>query len=103
VENGIGLRETWNGKDAIADKQRIAYHRDHIKAMKDAMFIDGVKVLGYLGWGLIDIPSSQGNMEKRYGTVYVDRGNHELRTMRRIPKKSFYWFKSLLEKNGDEL
>lgn len=103
VENGIGLRETWNGKDAIADNQRIAYHRDHIKAMKDAMFIDGVKVLGYLGWGLIDIPSSQGNMEKRYGTVYVDRGNHELRTMRRIPKKSFYWFKSLLEKNGDEL
>lgn len=103
VENGIGLRESWNGEDMIADEQRIAYHREHIKALKDAIFIDGAKVLGYLGWGLIDIPSSQGDMEKRYGAVYVDRGNHELRTLQRVPKKSFYWFKSLLEKNGDEL
>lgn len=40
--------------------------------MKDAVSIDGVDVMGYLGWGLIDIPSSQGNMEKRYGMVYVN-------------------------------
>ncbi|WP_100220232.1 glycoside hydrolase family 1 protein [Liquorilactobacillus vini] len=103
VENGIGLKEIWNGHDPINDQQRIDYHRAHIKAMKDAMFIDGAKVLGYLGWGLIDILSSQGDMEKRYGTVYVDRSNHDLRSLQRIPKKSFYWFKSLLEKNGDEL
>ena len=51
----------------------------------------------------MEIISAQGDMEKRYGTVYVDRSNHDLRSLQRIPKKSFYWFKSLLEKNGDEL
>jgi 6-phospho-beta-glucosidase len=103
IENGIGIRENWNGKDMIHDDQRISYHREHIKAMKDAIFLDGAKVLGYLGWGLIDIPSSHGDIEKRYGTVYVNRSNHDLKDLRRIPKKSYYWFKSILEKNGDEL
>jgi 6-phospho-beta-glucosidase len=103
IENGIGIRENWNGKDMIHDDQRISYHREHIKAMKDAIFLDGAKVLGYLGWGLIDIPSSHGDMEKRYGTVYVNRSNHDLKDLKRVPKKSYYWFKSILEKNGDEL
>ncbi len=48
--------------------------------MKDAMLIDGAKVLGYLGWGLIDIPSSHADIEKRYGVVYVNRSNHDQKT-----------------------
>lgn len=103
IENGIGLREHWDGVHEINDQARIDYHAAHIRAMKDAIFEDGVPVLGYLGWGLIDIPSSHGDMEKRYGMVYVDRGNHELRTLKRVPKKSFYWFQQLLEHNGDDL
>ena len=103
IENGIGCREDWDGKNPIADDQRIAYHAEHIKAMKDAMFIDGAKVLGYLGWGLIDIPSSHADIEKRYGVIYVNRSNHDLKDLQRVPKKSYYWLKSVLEKNGDEL
>lgn len=103
IENGIGLREHWDGIHQIEDDTRIKYHEKHIKALKDAMFIDGAKVLGYLAWGLIDIPSSHGDMEKRYGAVYVNRTNHDLKDLQRVPKKSFYWFKSILEKNGDEL
>lgn len=103
IENGIGLKEKWDGKHEIQDDLRIAYHREHIQAMKDAMFIDGVKVLGYLGWGLIDIPSSHADMEKRYGAVYVNRGNHDLRDMKRVPKKSFYWFQQVYGSNGEEL
>jgi 6-phospho-beta-glucosidase len=100
VENGIGTKEEWDGKNQIEDDYRIFYHKQHIKAMKDAMTIDGCEVLGYLGWGLIDLPSSKGDMEKRYGMVYVNRGNHELRDMKRVPKKSFYWFKDFLEKEN---
>ena len=66
--------------------------------MFDAMYEDGVEVLGYLGWGLIDILSSQGDMRKRYGMVYVNRTNHDLKDMQRVPKKSFYWFKDLIAK-----
>lgn len=62
----------------------------------NAIQLDGCEVLGYLGWGLIDLPSSTGDMEKRYGMIYVNRGNHDLRDMRRVPKKSFYWFKDYL-------
>lgn len=103
IENGIGLREKWNGKDIIEDDVRIAYHREHILAMKQAIEDDGVKVLGYLGWGLIDILSSSGNMEKRYGVVYVNRTNHELLDMRRVPKKSYYWLKHVIETDGNDL
>lgn len=103
IENGIGLYEEWDGEHEIQDDIRINYHRDHIQAMKDAMFIDGVEILGYLGWGLIDIPSSSGNMNKRYGMVYVNRDNHNLRDLRRIPKKSFYWLKKVLASNGNHL
>lgn len=103
IENGIGIREQWDGVHEIEDDLRISYHRDHIQAMKDAMFIDGVDVIGYLGWGLIDIPSSHADMEKRYGAVYVNRGNHDLRDMKRVPKKSFHWFKRVFATNGNEL
>lgn len=103
IENGIGCREQWDGEQPIQDDLRIKYHADHIKAMKDAMFIDGAKVLGYLGWGLIDIPSSHADVEKRYGVVYVNRSNHDLKDLRRVPKQSFYWLKAVLAKNGDEL
>ncbi|AVK99241.1 glycoside hydrolase family 1 protein [Pediococcus inopinatus] len=102
IENGIGVRETYDGHE-IQDDYRIDYHRAHIQAMKDAMFEDGVPVIGYLGWGLIDIPSSSGNMEKRYGMVYVNRGNHDLRDMKRIPKKSYGWFKKVIASNGNDL
>lgn len=101
IENGIGAREVWDGNHEIDDEYRIAYHREHIQALKDAVSIDGVKCLGYLGWGMIDIPSSKGDMEKRYGLVYVNRGNHELRDLKRIPKKSYYWFKQVTKSNGE--
>ena len=103
IENGIGLEEKWDGVHEIDDQVRIDYHHNHIKAMRDAINEDGAVVLGYLGWGLIDIPSSQGNMEKRYGAVYVNRSNHDLKDLKRIPKKSFYWFKKVFESNGDDL
>ncbi len=103
IENGIGLREHWDGQHMIEDDERITYHEEHIKAMKDAMLIDGAKVLGYLGWGLIDIPSSHADIEKRYGVVYVNRSNHDLKDLKRVPKKSYYWLQGILAKNGDEL
>ena len=103
IENGIGVQEEWDGVNEIQDDYRIDYHRRHIQAMKDAMNIDGVEVLGYLGWGLIDILSSQGDMRKRYGVVFVNRTNHDLRDMKRVPKKSYHWLKKVIASDGEEL
>lgn len=103
IENGIGVREKWDGHHEIEDDYRIDYHRAHIKALQKAIKEDGVEVMGYLGWGLIDILSSQGDMEKRYGVVYVNRTNHDLRDMKRVPKKSYYWLKKVIHSNGQNL
>ncbi|WEV51547.1 glycoside hydrolase family 1 protein [Lactobacillus sp. ESL0731] len=103
IENGIGVREKWDGKNPIEDDYRIDYHRKHIMAMQDAINKDGVNVIGYLGWGLIDILSSQGDMDKRYGVVYVNRTNHDLRDMKRVPKKSYYWLRKVIHSNGKDL
>jgi len=103
IENGIGVQEEWDGVHEIEDDYRIEYHRNHIKAMFDAMHEDGVEILGYLGWGLIDILSSQGDMRKRYGVVFVNRTNHDLRDMKRVPKKSYHWLKKVIASNGQDL
>ncbi|WP_196592324.1 glycoside hydrolase family 1 protein [Pectinatus frisingensis] len=103
IENGIGVREKWDGKNIIEDDYRIKYHKEHIDAMLKAINKDGVEVLGYLGWGLIDILSSGGDMEKRYGLVYVNRGNRDLRDMKRVPKKSYFWFKKVIASGGNEM
>ena len=103
IENGIGVQEEWDGEHEIQDDYRIAYHREHIKEMFNAMHEDGIPVLGYLGWGLIDILSSQGDMRKRYGVVDVNRTNHDLRDMKRVPKKSYHWLKKVIECYGEEM
>lgn len=86
VENGIGLREELPENEFIEDDLRIKYLKSHFDAMARA--IDkGVECMGYLGWGFIDILSSSGSMDKRYGVVYVNRDNHDLKDLRRIKRK----------------
>lgn len=103
IENGIGVIEVWDGQNMIQDDYRINYHKNHIQAVKNSVKFDGVEVLGYLGWGLIDILSSQGDMRKRYGVVYVNRENHDLKDLKRIPKKSYNWLKKAIASNGENL
>ena len=103
AENGIGAFEKWHGTGRIEDDYRIAYHKDHINEMMKAIQIDGANVIGYLGWGLIDIPSSKGNVEKRYGFVYVNRSNHDIKDLKRIPKKSYFWFKEFIQEKNTVL
>ena len=104
LENGIGWRETLpEDGSPVADGYRIAYHRAHIQALKDAVELDGAEVIGYLGWGLLDIPSSSGDIEKRYGAVYVDYAAEGRDHLRRLPKKSFAWFAQAFGSNGEDL
>lgn len=101
VENGFGCDdEVVDGK--IEDDYRIDYMRKHIEQMKLAVE-EGVDCRGYLMWGPIDILSSRANMEKRYGVVYVNRDNNDLKDMRRMKKKSFEWYKEVIASNGEHL
>ncbi|MBF4693325.1 6-phospho-beta-glucosidase [Fusibacter ferrireducens] len=103
VENGLGAFDQVSEAGQIEDDYRIDYMRKHIIAMKQAME-DGVECLGYLVWGCIDLVSAGGGeMEKRYGMIYVDRDNRGHGTLERKKKKSFYWYQKVIETNGEVL
>ena len=102
VENGLGaIDQIVDGK--IHDSYRIDYFKKHIKAMENAID-NGVDLMGYTPWGCIDLVSlSTGEMKKRYGFIYVDRNNDGTGSLKRIKKDSFYWYKKVIESNGEKL
>lgn len=104
VENGLGAKDQPDENHYVEDDYRIDYTRRHIQAFKDAVEIDGVDLLGYTTWGIFDvIAASTGQMSKRYGFIYVDRDDDGNGTLRRTPKKSFYWYKEVIASNGEKL
>lgn len=104
VENGLGAYDKVDKNGYVEDDYRIDYLREHIKNMKDAVEIDGVDLLGFTTWGPIDLVSAgTGEMTKRYGFIYVDRDDFGNGTLKRSRKKSFYWYKKVIESNGENL
>lgn len=104
VENGLGATDVVDEKGKINDTYRMNYLSEHIKAMKDAIELDGIDILGYTSWGCIDsISNGTGEMEKRYGYIYIDRDNKGNGSLKRIRKESFYWYKKVIESNGETL
>ncbi|MFQ6793058.1 MAG: family 1 glycosylhydrolase [Thomasclavelia sp.] len=101
VENGLGAKDEVLPDGTIDDQYRIDYFDAHFKEMLNAIEIDGVECLGYTSWGCIDLVSeSTKQMSKRYGFIYVDVDDYGKGTYKRIPKKSYYWYKKVIETNG---
>lgn len=107
VENGLGavdeLITDENGNKTVNDDYRIKYLNDHLVQVALAIE-DGVEVMGYTTWGCIDLVSaSTAQLKKRYGFIYVDRHDDGSGTLERYKKKSFYWYKDVIETNGGTL
>ena len=102
TENGLGAYDTLTEDGKVHDQYRINYLRTHIEQMRLAIS-DGVEMVGYCPWSAIDLISTHEGMRKRYGFIYVDRDEFELRTMKRYRKDSFYWYKQVIESNGENL
>lgn len=105
VENGLGAKDTLLSEEKdgywVEDDYRIQYMNDHLAQVSKAIEDDGVEVMGYTSWGCIDlISASTAEMKKRYGFIYVDRNNDGTGTFKRYRKKSFYWYKNVIETNG---
>jgi len=72
--------------------------------MKLAVEIDGVQLMGYTPWGIIDLVSAgTGQMDKRYGVIYVDKNDSGQGTLNRQKKDSFDWYRKVIETNGQDL
>lgn len=103
VENGLGAADVLTSDNKVHDDYRIDYLRNHIECMGQAID-DGVDLIGYTTWGCIDlISSSTGEMHKRYGLVYVDKDDNGNGSLNRIRKDSFYWYRKVIESNGENL
>lgn len=104
VENGLGAKDVPDADGRVQDDYRIEYLQRHLQAMKDAVELDGIPLLGYTAWGCIDLVSaSTGEMSKRYGFIYVDRDDQGHGTLKRLKKKSFDWYKKVIATNGEDL
>ena len=103
VENGLGAVDEITEDDRIHDDYRIDYMRQHIEEMKEAV-CDGVDLIGYTCWGCTDVVSaSTGEVKKRYGLIFVDKYDDGTGDMSRKRKDSFYWYKKVIESNGEIL
>ncbi|HEV7951061.1 MAG TPA: family 1 glycosylhydrolase [Glaciihabitans sp.] len=103
VENGLGARDTLTLDGRVHDDYRIAYTRDHLTAVREAV-LDGVNLLGYTTWGAMDIISaSTSEVSKRYGFIYVDQEDDGSGTQDRYRKDSFFWYQKVIASNGADL
>lgn len=101
TENGLGAYDKLeDGK--VHDDYRIDYLREHIEYMKKAVD-DGVDVFGYCTWSAIDLISTHQGFDKRYGFIYVNRDNKDIKDLSRIKKDSFYWYNKVIQSNGEDM
>lgn len=104
VENGLGAEDKLitdeSGEKTVDDEYRIKYLNDHLVQAEKAIE-DGVDLMGYTIWGCIDLVSaSTAEMKKRYGIIYVDRNDDGTGSFERYKKKSFDWYRQIIDSNG---
>lgn len=103
AENGLGAKDVLKEDGTVHDPYRIEYVKNHIEAMSEAIK-DGVDLIGYTMWGIIDLVScGTVEMKKRYGVIYVDADDEGNGTFDRYKKDSFYWYKKVIDTNGEDL
>lgn len=102
TENGCGVKDTLNEDGTVHDDYRIDYLRRHIAACREAI-TDGVDLMGYSPWSAFDLVSTHQGISKRYGMIYVNRDEFDLKDLARIRKDSFYWYQKVIKSNGEDL
>ena len=97
TENGLGDEDPIVDGD-IMDQPRVDYIKPHLQACKQAI-AEGINLKGYYAWSWIDLLSWLNGYKKQYGFVYVDRDND----LNRKKKLSYFWYKEIIETNGEAL
>ena len=102
TENGLGAYDTLTADGKVHDSYRIEYLRKHIEQIQLAI-TDGVEMMGYCPWSAIDLISTHEGAVKRYGFIYVDREEFDVKNLDRYRKDSFFWYKDVIASNGEKL
>lgn len=97
TENGMSNRDAVNETGEVCDEVRIGYMEDYLRNLKRAIG-EGVPVLGYQHWSLMDNFEWAEGYDPRFGLIYVDYA-----TGKRIIKNSAWEYKKIIESNGEML
>ena len=95
TENGMAGTDFIYSDGRIYDSYRISFLSQYIGALKRAIE-DSIKVIGYMHWSFIDNFEWAEGYTPRFGLVYVD-----YETQQRTIKDSGYWYKKVIESNGE--
>ncbi|WP_456787925.1 GH1 family beta-glucosidase [Cellulomonas sp. P5_C5] len=91
TENGIPDRTSEGTTD---DPERLEFLRAHLQQAARAID-DGVRLVGYYAWSLLDNFEWAEGMSQRWGLVHVD-----FETQERTPKASMEWYSSVVRANA---
>ena len=97
TENGMANLDFPMSDGKVHDPQRIEYIRRYLKELKQAME-EGVPVIGYQYWSILDNYEWAEGYDPRFGLIYVD-----YETQRRIPKDSAFFYAEVIRTNGENI
>lgn len=97
TENGLSCHDVISLDGKVHDPNRIDYLHRYLLQLRRAA-ADGIDVMGYFQWSLLDNFEWAKGYDERFGLVYVD-----YETLKRTRKDSSYWYQKVIETNGESL
>jgi beta-glucosidase len=94
TENGLSTVDWVSLDGRVHDTQRIDQMRRYLLQFRRAAE-DGVPLLGYFHWSIMDNFEFTEGYRERYGLIHVD-----YQTLKRTPKESSKWYRKVIESNG---
>lgn len=97
TENGMSCHDWISLDGKVHDPQRIDFIHRYLKEFKKAGE-EGAEIAGYFYWSIMDNFEWANGYKERFGLIYVDYP-----TQKRILKDSAYFYKEIIECNGENI
>jgi len=97
TENGTASADWVNLDGEVRDPGRIDYVHRNLLCLR-RLLADGIPVLGYMYWSLLDNFEWSEGYRIRFGLVHTN-----YQTQKRTPKSSFHWYRDVIAANGANL
>lgn len=97
TENGMSGPDWVHMDGKVHDSYRIDFMHRYLLGLKKVIE-EGVPVLGYQYWSILDNYEWTEGYDKRFGLIHVD-----YRTMKRALKDSAYWYGNVIRNIGENL
>jgi len=97
TENGMSNNDSVDADGKVHDEVRIDFLTKYLRGLRRAAG-EGVPVLGYLQWSLMDNFEWAEGYNQRFGLIHID-----YETQKRTLKDSALWYKDVIASNGETL